>query len=1023
MSKQLINEYYRKIEKLKRRGGTSNEQSVRKAFEDLLDGYCAKKNLSVIAELRYGNIIPDGTVRDDFQQDYGYWEAKDTKDDLEVEIEKKLAKDYPNTNIIFEDTETAVLYQNGERVQKVEIKDEKALHKLLTTFISFEIPEVTEFRKAVETFKENIPKLATELREMMDSMEKSNNKPYKTAKRQLIQICKLAINPRIGNKEVREMLVQHILTEDMFNFIFNEAQFHRENNIAKAVDNVLRTFYTGKIKRNVTASLGDFYNALKVRVVNISNLDEKQKVLKVAYEEFYKAYNPKGADRLGIVYTPNEIVQFMIESADHLCIEHFGKSLSDEGVEILDPATGTGTFITSLLQYIPSHKLPYKYQHEIHCNEISILPYYIANLNIEYTYQHLQQEYEPFEKIVLVDTLDNMNFANGGKQAKIEFFSEENTKRIKEQNKLEMTVIIGNPPYNANQQNFNDFNKNREYWEDPKKKTGGIDERIKNTFVKESTAQKVNKIYDMYARFYRWAMDRINGHGVVAFVTNRSFIDSRTFDGFRKCVQDEFDYAYIIDTQSDVRANPKIAGTTHNVFGIQTGVAIMFLVRVKDEKSNGWASKRNCRIRYYSLADEMRKRDKLDWFTENPIYRIPFENIFPSEKNNWINLADNDFEDLIPLVDKDVKSGKSEAAIFKNFSLGIRSGRDEWMYNISAPSLEKRMKYFIAKYNRSRIKIDIKWSSSLIRLRERGVELVYSDDYLRMGLWRPFVKKNVFYENNLFDRLYQFKNFFPLDQRVENLVIGFSGIASSKEFQTIASDTMVNLDTLEKTQCVPLYTFDENGNRQDNITEWGKSQFTTHYQDDSITKEAIFHYTYAVLHYPAYREKYELNLKREFPRLPFYKDFWQWSNWGKALMDLHLEYETVEPFGLKRTEAAKVSDTLEVSDTSNTSNTSNTSKRKVKVKLKANKAKGIIEIDSNTQLEGIPDIAWTYKLGNRSALEWILDQYKEKKPRDKTIAEKFNTYQFADYKERVIDLLRRVCTVSVRTMELIEEMG
>ncbi|MGB1207554.1 MAG: N-6 DNA methylase, partial [Chitinophagales bacterium] len=574
MSLAQIANYHRELEKTQRRGATSNEQSIKVHFANLLNYYAKKKKLTLVAELHYGNLRPDGTVRDDFLNDYGYWESKDTKDDLELEIKKKIAKGYPTTNIIFEDTKTVVLFQNGERVAEAKTINEKELDKLLKRFLAFELPQIQGFRNAVAAFKENIPKLAEALRKIIKEQEQNGNREFVDSRKDLIDICKQSINPEITKGEVNEMLVQHILTEDMFLYVFSEADFHRENNIAKAMDRVLRSFYTKKIKRNIKDKLGKFYLALKAKVGNINNLNEKQKVLKVAYEEFYKAYNPKGADRLGVVYTPNEIVNFMIESTDYICRKHFGKSLADKGVDILDPATGTGTFITSLLDFIPKYKRAYKYKNEIHCNELAILPYYIANLNIEYTYQMLMQEYEPFENIVLTDTLDNATgLRYAGKQTDFFSMSEENTVRIKRQNERKISVIIGNPPYNANQQNFNDFNANRKY--------PTIDERIKMTFSKESMATNKANIYDMYVRFYRWAMDRIGNEGVIAFVTNRSFINASAFDGFRKYIKNNFNDVYIVDTQSDVRKNPKIAGTTHNIFGIQTGVAIMFLIKKK----------------------------------------------------------------------------------------------------------------------------------------------------------------------------------------------------------------------------------------------------------------------------------------------------------------------------------------------------------------------------------------------------------------------------------------------------------
>ena len=289
---------------------------------------------------------------------------------------------------------------------------------------------------------------------------------------------------------------------------------------------------------------------------------------------FYKAYNPKAADRLGIVYTPNEIVRFMIESTDHLVHKHFGKMLADPGVEILDPCTGTGTYVTELIEYLPKDKLAHKYKHEIHCNEMAILPYYIANLNIEYTYQQKMGEYEEFKNICLVDTLDHSSAS--GYQFDLFSMSVQNTVRIKQQNDRMISVIMGNPPYNAHQENFNQRNANRAY--------RSVDEAIKSTYIKEGTAQNQMVIYDPYVRFFRWASDRLGKEGIIAYITNRSFVESNTFDGFRKCVEREFDYVYIVDTQSDVWENSKISGTKNNVFGIKSGIAVMFLVRTRKEE-------------------------------------------------------------------------------------------------------------------------------------------------------------------------------------------------------------------------------------------------------------------------------------------------------------------------------------------------------------------------------------------------------------------------------------------------------
>jgi predicted helicase len=1008
MSLYSIKQYHDKKEKIIKFSGSKNETTIRNAFYILLNDYAKTKHLEMVTEvsIKANNskktITPDGILKDNLRQDYGYWESKDEKDILDDEIKLKLSKGYPNDNILFEDSQTAVLIQNNIEVMRVNMQDSQALHTLLTEFINFERPEVREFRQAIEYFKQDIPKVTQVLRELIKQVEIENTDYLKLSK-SFLALCHESINPNVTKEDIREMMIQHILTENIFNRIFGEDQFHRENTVARELENVIHSFFTGDLRRTVLDNIQHYYNTINARAASIANHHEKQKFLKVIYEVFYKSYNPKAADRLGVVYTPNEIVRFMIESTDYLLHTHFNKFLEDKDVEILDPATGTGTFICDLIDYINNEeKLDYKYKNELHANEVAILPYYISNLNIEFTYKQKMGKSCEFKNLCFVDTLDNMGFSYKGKQSDIvSSLTEENTKRIKNQNNKKISVVIGNPPYNANQLNENENNKNREYSE--------IDTQIKNTFIKESSAQKT-KVYDMYARFYRWAIDRIDDKGIIAFVTNRSFIDSRTFDGFRKCIQTDFDFAYIIDTKSDVRANPKIAGTTHNVFGIQTGVAIMFLVRKENRAKNA-----QCVINYMAMQDEWRKEEKLQFLVERHLNNITFTHIQPDKNNNWINLAeDNDWESLLPIADKDVKLGKNGDAIFKLFSLGVVTARDEWVYDNSEKNLKSKVKYLIQAYNNDVKKLkgitvkdiannldySIKWSRAVKNDLAQGKKYKFDTNLIIDSMYRPFVKKKLYFSKELNEMQYQLNMVFR-NSTSKNKFISLT-FHDQLKYPSILSGKNVwdyGYGARDSTG-LPLYIFDKYDQKQDNITYWALEQFRKYYQNNTITKEDIFHYVYAVLHNPQYLEKYQLNLKRDFPRIPFYENFVQWAEYGKQLMELHLNYETAELYPLKR-------QNLKISKTP-------------KAKLKADKEQGLIFIDDNTSLSEIPAAAWEYKLGNRSALEWILDQYKEKNPKDATIAEQFNTYRFADYKEQVIELLRRVCTVSVETVRIVE---
>ncbi|MDA8084065.1 MAG: N-6 DNA methylase [Nitrospiraceae bacterium] len=1024
MSVQLINQYYNKLDRIIQYGGSRNETAIRSAFYNLLNEYAHKRNLEVVTEIpcrgtKGVNVYPDGIVKNALRLDYGYWESKDEADDLDEEINKKFKKGYPNSNILFEDGSTAVLFQQNDEVGRVDMKDPEELDRILTAFISYEHPEVKSFNEAIEHFKRDIPTIVETLHKMMEAEHKSN-KAFQKAMHGFFELCKDAINPGITYADVQEMLIQHILTEEIFVSIFSEAQFHRENNIARELNKVEETFFTGQTKRQTLDTIKNYYEMIKAQATSIVSHHEKQKFLKIIYENFYKAYNPKGADKLGIVYTPNEIVNFIIESTDYLLHKHFNKTLSDKNVDILDPATGTGTFICDLIEYLPKKNLAYKYQNEIHANEVAILPYYIANLNIEYTFRQKMEYYEEFKNICFVDTLDNVGGLEYLHQQTAMFgFSGENAERIKAQNRKKISVILGNPPYNANQMNENDNNKNRVYPE--------VDMRIRNTYIAESTAQKT-KLYDMYTRFLRWASDRVDVNGIIAFVTNNSFLKKRAFDGFRKVIEQEFNEIYIVDLKGDARTSGEQRRREGgNVFDntIRVGVAVYFLVKSKKEQG--------CKIYYHAIDDYVKSNEKKDYLCSNKLAELSFAHIQPDKHWNWLDIAFSDFEDLLPLIDKNVKHGKGTNAVFRMFSLGVVTARDEWVYDERKDYLEKKVSHLIDVYNqdlkrlkgksaediRKEVNYSIKWTRAVKNDIARGKKYKFDRSLIVNGLYRPFVKRKLYFARELNEMQYQQRSIFGTGY--ENSVICVN--VGSKAFNVLAADAVPDYHVNGDCNCLAYYWYDEYGNRVENITDWGLKQFKEHYDNKKITKWDIFFYTYAVLHHPEYREKYDLDLKQEFPRLPFYEDFFQWRDSGKKLADLHINFEKAKPFKLKRTDIDFTQKQKELFTSETTTDKHLFGyKTKLKVRLKAIKDSGTIEIDEQTTLSGIPPEAWEYKLGHYSALEWVLDQYKESKISDATIAKDFNTYRFADYKEEVIELLKRVCTVSVETMDIIMDM-
>ena len=1014
MSQLLINEYLNELATLKRVSGAQRESVVREAFKDLLKKWGRSLNLVFIPEheivttAKVRNYV-DGALMHDLRVPFGYWEAKDADDDLDEEIAKKFRRGYPNTNIIFEDSTQAVLIQNGAEVIRCKTDDGPALQNLLDLFFGWQRPEIAEFRKAIVQFKADLPAVLTELRRRIDEAQGSNA-AFQADAAAFLKQAKTAINPSVTADDVREMLIQHILTEDIFARVFGNDDFHRENNVAQALHRLDATFWRGDVKRQTLAALEPYYAAIRSTASLISSHSEKQGFLKAIYENFYKVYNPKAADKLGVVYTPNEIVRFMIESTDWLCERHFKKSLIDRDVTILDPATGTGTFVVELMEHFRGRpeQLVYKYLTELYANEVAILPYYVANLNIEATYAAIVGKYEEFPGLCFVDTLDNvaaLGVYSGHQHDLFATISDENSERVKRQNSRRISVVIGNPPYNAWQENYNQNNANRPYER--------VDQRIAATYVKEGTAQNKNSVYDMYTRFVRWASDRVKDEGVIAFIIGRKPFAKAAYDGFRKVIAREFAEIWVFDLGGDVRDNPKLSGTKHNVFGIQTGVAMVFLVKKKGHKSGAV-------IRYARRPEMETAEEKLSAISSiGGLGKLAVETIQPDRKNDWLDQSDNDWDTLLPLVSKSDKAGVGPSkgtALFRQFSRGVATQRDEWVYDASKNDLTAKARQMIEVYEATRrnpthpLKGTIKWDRELDRYLSKGVIKALSEKAIVRASYRPFVSRWLYFDPHFNGMTYQVPSIFGCGP---NPTIAFLGVASQNPLAALAVDRVFDLCLLKQgnggTQSVPRWRYSKEGSRLDNITDWALKQFTDRYgKATAITKDDIFAYVYAVLHDPVYRETYALNLKREFPRIPLYPDFRRWRDWGQRLLDLHIGYETVAPHPLTRV------------DTPDPKRAEGTTPA---VKLKSDPDNGIVVLDADTQLSGIPLDAWRYRLGNRSAIDWVLDQHKEKTPKDPTIREKFNTYRFADYKEQVVELLARVVTVSVETVAITDAMA
>lgn len=1011
LSRHLINEYRSELDRLRSVTGSTRETNLRPAFARLLRAW-GKQELDLVfveehqIRTQQGTLISvDGALLHALRVPFGYWEAKDEKDDLDAEIAGKFRKGYPRDNIIFSDDRTAILWQDGQEALRVAMDDTDALHGLLVRFFAHERQEIADFRKAVRQFADDLPAILAALRDRI-AEKHAQSRDFANAVAAFLQHAQEAINPAVSEDDVREMLIQHILTEDIFAKVFNDPEFHRKNNIAAELYKVEDALFGRGEKATLLRALDPYYAGIASTAALIQSHSEKQGFLKALYEDFYKAYNRKAADRLGVVYTPGEIVRFMIRSADWLCEKHFGKNLIDSGVEILDPATGTGTFIVELLEHFRGHhdKLRHKYKEELHANEVAILPYYVANLNIEATYQTITGQFAEFGNLCLVDTLDNvagLGVYAGHQHDMFGSLSDENVERIKRQNARKISVIIGNPPYNAWQEDYNQNNANRPYRR--------VDDRIADTYVNASNAQNASSIYDMYTRFARWASDRIGENdGVVAFIMGRKPFTKGAYDGFRKTIEQEFQEIRVVDLGGDVRDNPKLSGTTHNVFGIQTGVAVWFLVRRLDHRKSG--------IAFASYAEDALAEDKLAALDATTLATLQLTNIVPDRRSDWFNQATTEWGDLIPVVDSAKRHHRSPhrvMAIFEIASAGLQTKQDDWAYCRQRAETAERMNALIDTYEATRLGApkpeglgNIKWHRELDRRLKTGTKIRFDDHKIVRSEYRAFSTRYVYFDELTNSQSFRLHELFRHDS---NRSIAFSDPSFRTNFSTLAVDSVPEhhlLASKDSFQVGARHRYSRSGDRLDNITDWAFDQFVAQYGEQGLTKDAIFHYVYAVLHDPIYRETYALNLKREFPRIPFYPDFARWADWGERLMTMHIDYEGVEPWLIERVDTAA-------------KRAAHTHPRPI---LRSEPDKGLVIVDGDTQLTGIPREAWDYRLGNRSAIDWVLDQHKEKKPRDPTIAAKFNTYRFADYKESMIALLARVVRVSVDTVAITNAM-
>ena len=948
-------------------------------------------------------IVVDGALMDNFRLTHGYWEAKDEDDDLPSEVVRKFEKGYPRDNILFQEPHRAILWQNEQQRLDANLRNPEELIGTLETFFSHRPPEYTEWEEAVSEFRDRVPALGQGLAERIHG-ERETNRAFITAFADFHAKCRQSINPNLSEAAVEEMLIQHLLTERIFRTVFDNQDFTRRNVIANEIEKVIDALTSQSFSRHdFLSQLDPFYVAIERTAATIDDFSQKQGFLNTVYEQFFQGFSVRVADTHGIVYTPQPIVDFMVRSVEEILQTEFNRSLSNSGVHIIDPFVGTGNFIVRTMREIRRTALTEKYTAELHCNEVMLLPYYIASMNIEHEFYEATGRYQPFEGICLVDTFEL------AEDRQLLLLTPENTRRVESQKETPMFVIIGNPPYNVGQINENDNNKNRKY--------ETMDARVKETYAKDSAATLKNKLSDPYVKAVSWASDRIGEEGIVAFVTNNGFLDGVAFDGMRKHLTDDFDTIYIIDLSGNVRKNPKLSGRIHNVFGIQVGVSINFFIKRRDSVNA------HAEIFYARVDEFWRKEDKYRYLDSKEHYRnIEWQLITPDRRYTWLTEGLRaEFETFIPMGTKEAKVARGEAidVIFKTYSLGVSTNRDAWVYNFDRSTLIENMSRMIDTYNdqvfrwehrgNQNTRVDdfvayngtkIKWSYMLKqKLKARRIT-AFSDGKVRKSQYRPFTQSNLYFDRIMNDAVSMFPYIFPTPETEKKNRVIWLKVGTEWPMFALMTNKLPNLLPQGGSQCFPFCTYDEDGrNRRENITDWALAQFRAYYGDKTIGKWDIFHYAYGLLHHPIYRERYQANLKRDLPHLPYTPDFWEFAKAGQRLGEIHVGYEDVEEYPLRF---------VETPDTP-------LDWRVEKMRLSKNKAQ--IKYNDFLTLDGIPAKVFDYRLGNRSALEWVIDQYRVKTHERSGIV---NDPNRADDEEYIVRLVGKVVAISLETVGIVE---
>jgi predicted helicase len=841
------------------------------------------------------------------------------------------------------------------------------------------------------------------------------------------------INPSVDENSAVEMLAQHQITRPVFEALFPDRSFVDENPVSHSMEGVIEHLDRHRVDSE-TAELAVFYESIRERASLAKSEKSRQDLIKGLYESFFKTAFEDLSKQLGIVYTPIEVVDFILQSADVALKTHFGQGLTDQKVHILDPFTGTGTFITRLIQHpqlIRDEDVKRKFENELHANEIVLLAYYVATVNIESAFRARgNTDFASFPGMVLTDTFQMTESDDLVDRVVLP----ENNARAERQNNLPIKVIVGNPPYSVTQGGA---------------KYGDLDRKIGETYARYSLSTNKNSLYDSYIRAFRWATDRIghdsDGNGVIAFVTNGGWIDGDATAGFRKCLQDDFSHIYVFNMRGNQRTSGELSRQEGGkVFGSgsRAPVAVTVLVRQADQKGPG-------KIYYYDIGDYLSREEKLA-ITEDfiSIQNVPWETITPNESHDWINQRSDDFQKLKPLTG-------SDDALFAIRSNGVQTNRDAWVYNFNKNALEDNLRKTISYYNKQvdqhhealseiqgqgdrlsatqkQVGADpkfIKWTRGLYKNVARGKRLEFEENNIGIATYRPFQKEWVYYDRNLNE--YYKESIFPT-VRTENLVIQVTGTGSTKDFSALVTNRLPDLEVISKGQCLPLFWYKkipskfseetdlfsgkepkshENGFvRNEGITDDSLREIQAHYQDSSISKEDIFYYVYGILNSSEYQKKYGADLRKEYPRVPYVEAFWEFSQAGRELAYWHLNYEDIEPFPL-----------TEHSEKMAFNEAEHYKVKKMKWGGSSRKPdKSKIEVNDHLVLDGIPEEAHQYQVNGKSALEWVLDRYQVTKDRDSRIVNDPN--EWSDDPRYIVNLIGKVTRVSVETVRIVRAL-